>query len=215
MAQVTFDFTGAPPAQGGGGVDVVPPGKYMLRLVDFEDGLTSRKDKRMVKTKWEVASGDFEGKSLRDNFVLGGEGIFGMQRLHACLLALNVKVGERSITFESTRLIGQTCVAVVQDGVMPANGDYPERAISEIRSYHSLAEVQAAQAAKAAAASAPPVAIAAPAAPAPVAANEEDPFGEEPAAPVAAAPAAKRATKATAVAEPPADLGKEIDDLFD
>ncbi|HEY6009081.1 MAG TPA: hypothetical protein VIU40_12220, partial [Geobacteraceae bacterium] len=123
----TFDFTNTPPAQGGAGSDHIPPGRYLVRCKEMMDD-KSRNGNRMVKASWEVATaGEEQGKRLRDNFVLEGESRFGYQRFHACLLALGVKVEQKSIRLDLERLGDRLCEAVVVDEKIPATDNYAER----------------------------------------------------------------------------------------
>lgn len=193
---VTFDFTDAPPAVGGGSSDHIPPGEYKLKVEKVEDG-TSSNGKRMVTASFRVAAGDFEGKRLVERFVLQseqGKTAFGLQRLHAFLLSLNLPVQQKATKLDLDKLEGLTFVADVYDDEQPARDNYQARTVSKVGVFRfeqarkSTEKPAAPTVAPAAEAEAPAEAVA----PAP------DP------APVVAAPAQ---TDLAAVAS-------EIDDLF-
>lgn len=133
----TFDFTDTPPAQGGAGSDHIPPGRYIARCKQMVDD-KSKNGNRMVKASWEVASGEEAGKNLRDNFVLEGESRFGYQRFHACLLALGVRVEQKSIRLDMDKLTDRACEVVVVDEKIPATETYAERQGSKIVAYYAL-----------------------------------------------------------------------------
>jgi len=184
---VSFDFTGAPPAQGGGSTDHVAPGRYPIRLAEIVDG-TSRSGKRMVTASFEVVGGAEDGKRLKDNFVLQSDQKFGLQRLHAFLLALKLGVSEKAVRVDLDKLVGRVCIGQATDDEIPANDNYPARLTSRLVAYY-----------------APEAPASAAKAPAPVAA---------PAAAVAApAPAAVQADVPAPTEV--VDLAQEVDDLFD
>lgn len=135
---VTIDFTGAPPAQGGG-TDRIPPGKYVLRLTKIDDG-KSNTEKRMVTAALEVAQGPENGKRLRDQFVIGGDAKFGRQRLNAFFRALGLAVGEKIVKIDFDKLEGKLVLGDVRDDVIPANASYPERPISKVDAYFPVKE---------------------------------------------------------------------------
>lgn len=214
---VTFDFTDAPPAQGGGLTDHIPPGKYRLRVTNIEDG-TAKSGKRMLTVSFEVASGDFIGKRLVERFVLAtdkpGEVPFGLKRLHAFLLSLGLPVQQKSTKLDLDKLVGQTCDADVVDDKIEASEQYPERIVSRINTFH-IPEAATKPAAPKAQEPAPaPAAPTPPPAPAP-----------EPAPTPTPTPAAEPAAAPVAVADPPAQpeaeaaddltaIASDIDDLF-
>lgn len=144
--EVTFDFTGAPPAQGGGTQDHIPPGRYIIRLEEITDG-RAKTGKRMVTANFKVAGqmvegkavrGEYEGKRLVDRFVLDTEQKFGFQRLHAFLLALKLGVKETTVSVDLDLLINRVCEAQVEDDKIPANDSYAERETSRINAYYAI-----------------------------------------------------------------------------
>lgn len=177
MAVIELDFSGAPPAQGGGS-DLIPAGRYVVKLADMRKQ-TSGTGTDMIVVVWDVASGEQMGKQVQDRFSLapnkdGGPG-FGVRRFHACLVALGAPVAQGRVKFESDKLLGKACEAQVGDKTIPASGEYEARVVSEPRAYHPLGSAKAsATKAPAAAPAAPKAAPAAPKAPpAPVAVVEE------------------------------------------
>lgn len=204
MAVVTFDFTGAPPEQGGFGSDHVPPGKYLLKIVEAIDK-PSKTGKRMFTVNYETV-GPIAGKKLVDRFVLDQPGSFGFKRLHTMILALGTTVGERSISLDTDQLSGRQCIAQVSDEMQEANGDYPARIVSRIDLYFTVqgirpdqptqVQAQAPSIPLAASPLTPPVQVAPPpvAMPAPI----DNGFGQTVAAPIAPTVAS---TQAAGIAE--------------
>jgi hypothetical protein len=133
----------------------------------------------MVKASWEVATaGEEQGKRLRDNFVLEGESRFGYQRFHACLLALGVKVEQKSIRLDLERLGDRLCEAVVVDEKIPATDNYAERQGSKIVAYYPIEAANGKKPAAAVPAAAPAAAAKAEPAPAPAAVAVAEPEPE-------------------------------------
>lgn len=189
MVQVTYDFGGTTPVEGGGGSDRVPPGRYHLAVEKFEETVTQTSGNRMVNLSFTIASpGEHLGKRIRDNIVLApgkdGKPSFGMQRLMGFLFALNVPVPQKQVSFDSDALTGKLLEADIGDDEIPANGQYEARVVSKPRTYH-IPEALKAQIPQPAApvAAAPPPPAALPVAAAPVAAAPVAPAA--PAAPVA------------------------------
>lgn len=136
---LTLNFKGAPPTQGGG-TDIVPADKYRLVVAKTSDpGNNSSTGKPMVVINFKIARGDQKGKRLRDQFVLpheDGAQMVGLQRLHACLLALGVKVpADKKFKIDMDSLVGRQCDADVVDGELPAQGGRAARKVSQIETY--------------------------------------------------------------------------------
>lgn len=187
-----FDFTGMEPAQGGGGSDYIPPGRYALSVVKVEMG-KSKAGNDMVTATFVVGAGDAKGKRLVDYFTKSSSSTFGWQRLMAFFGALSgnqVKPGRAKIDLE--KLSGLSVEADVADDNQAATADYAARTTSRISAYYTMGGAAPAPAVNGTTPT--PAAVAAPAPqPAPAPAT----------APVAAAP------------EPvAAGVGEEIDDLF-
>lgn len=201
MATVSFDFTDAPPAQGGGGSDKIPPGNYRVKVATFKDG-TSGNGNHMITANYEVVEGSMQGKRLMDNFVLlaDPEKNFGLRRIHQCFLALGVNV-QPKMRLDLDKLAARQCIVRVVDDTLPAKGDYEERVISKIVEYHPN--------------SAPVVNGTAPAATLQSATQAPQP-APEPVAATVAAPAAVATVEAPAPA--PAEEEEfpltDVDDLF-
>lgn len=196
--EISLDFTDTPPAQGTGGSDHIPPGKYLCEITNFDDGTSKSSGKRMLTGNWIVADGNLIGKKLLERFVLEGDDgkpTFGAQRLHACLLAHGVPVTQKVVRIDLDRLAGLRAVLEVDDEEVPARDKYEARVTSRIRAFYPV------QAAKPKAAA--PAATKAEPAPAP-APEPEAIAMPEPVA-VAAAPAAA----------PETTVAQDIDNLFD
>lgn len=209
MALYEFDFTGAPPAQGSLGSDVIPAGRYRLQIEEIKDGTTKNGDKKMVSVKCVVAQGEMKGKVLRDNFVYTGDNNFGMRRLHAFFLACNLGVSERRVKVDFDKIPGRLVDADVKDDTIPANEQYDARPSSRIDAYYST-KVAEAPAAATPAVNGAQAAVAQKAAPkaAPVAA---------PAAVAVAEPEADVVDDSEVVddaSEPAVDIAEATDDLF-
>lgn len=205
--QMTFDFTDAPPAQGGQSSDHVAPGKHTLRLTDWQEQTARTSGNKMQVVKLEVVSGADQGKTLIDRFVTGSENKFGLQRLHAFLLALQLPVKQKQVKLDVDRLIGRLTIGQIVDEVVPANDQYPERLQSKIVAYYAIEGAAPAPEAVADA----PVAAPVPAAEAPAPAPAPAPTQPAP-EPVAVAAAAATAAAPAPVAAAP-DVS-DVDDLF-
>lgn len=132
---VTFDFTDAPPAQGGGS-DHIPPGRYLLRVVKVEDGKSQNTNARMVTARHEVIEGPEQGKRLTDQWVITGEkSKFARQRLNAFLVNLGLRTQEKAVQVDLDKLEGKLVEALVRDNTIPATDKYPERLTSKVDSY--------------------------------------------------------------------------------
>lgn len=217
MARIAaFDFTDAPPAQGGGD-DYIPPGDYVFTVAKIEDG-SSKAGKRMITVTLTVGAGDHKGSKLTDRFTFGnpGDSKFPIQRFHAFLLALGAKISNPKIQVDLDALERRSVRGTVKDETSVYQGE--ERTQSRIVAYYSMtALATAVPVAEAAPAEAPPPPPAQPAptpAPAPVVAETPQP------APVAAAPAAvaEPAPVAEAPVAAPAEVQEidvsSVDDLF-
>lgn len=203
MPQYTYDFTDAPPEQGGVGFERVPPGKYAFRLSKYDDK-ASGTGKPMVRIAVTIASGPLgsddttshKGKVLGTNFVLGGTKTnFGVRRLHAFFIAMGVKTSAGPVKIDSDKLINRPGLMVVRDRTMEATDEYPERTVSDIVEFHPLTKK---------------------AAPAAKAEEEEDEEEEE------ESPPPKKTTAKKAAPPPPeeetedlAELEDEVDTMFD
>lgn len=142
----SVDFTGSPPAQGGGGPIHVPPGKYLLEVEKAEEGRSRQAQNRMLTVSFRIAHGDHTGKAIRDFFTLEGKSNFGKQRLHAFLLALDLPVGEKVIKFDLDRLTGIKVIGEIIDETRERTEEYDERIISRLVAYFSVKEAAEANA---------------------------------------------------------------------
>lgn len=193
--KITLDFTGAPPKQGGGGRDYVPPGEYAATLQSL-DAEKSKAGKPMLKATLAIGAGEFKGRQLVDYFIIDGEKKFPMQRLHAMFLAFNLPVQEKKLSVDLDLIVGKSCKIQVTDEIQAATDQYKEQTNSKIVAYHTLSAHAAA-----------PKAAAVEAAPEPVAAPEAGkPEPEEAEELAVAAPVAS-------VAGEPAEV-EDLDDLF-
>lgn len=212
MAVVELDFTGAPPAQGGG-TDRIPAGRYNLKVTAIKDGASSNQN-RMFTVDLEVASGNEQGKQLRDNFVVapGANGSkFGLQKFHAFLVALGAPLAQGKVKFDTDKLVGRVCEAQVGDAELRANGENEARTVSQPRGYYPLGTTSAAAKAQAAPA-APPAA--APKAAAPKAAAPVAKKAAAPPPPVVVEEEAEEEETELELDDTATDISDEVDDLF-
>lgn len=223
-----IDFTGAPPAQGGGGSDYIKPGTYVMVVNSAKKTTSKGSGRPQAIVDLRVHNeGQFQGKKILDYFLLdrgeGEYGAFGLQRFHAFLVAVGYTIGERKVQLDLEQLAGRPVVVQIDDDTLPPNEKFPDgKIISKAKAYMSYEEVRAAQkrqqeAAAQVANGAAPAVLATPAAPAEAAE----------AAPVAAPKAASKVKAATSapVAAPPAaaletpvasleDVAADVDDIF-
>ncbi len=209
--QIELDFSGAPPAQGSASTDIIPEGRYALKVERVEVGLATS-GRRKITVYFKVASGPMAGKRLRDLFTLPSgpdDNKFGLQRFNALCAALGASFGERKVNFDTDSLLNKIMAADVIDGTIPANDRFPERPTSEPTAYHPLSVLKApAPAAAAAPAPTPaPAPVAAAAAPAPAARRAATPA---PAAATRPAPA----PVAAPVAQAELPIGESVEDAF-
>lgn len=137
--QISLDFNGAPPSSGGG-TDYIPPAKYQLVVTKTSDpGNKSANGKPMVVFNYKVFNGPQKGKRLRDNFVMpmtAEDQKVGLQRLHAALLAMGVKVpADRKFKLDLDTIVGRRLQANVADSILPAQDNRPSRTISAVDEY--------------------------------------------------------------------------------
>lgn len=221
--EVTLDFTGAPPAQGGGFADHVPEGDYLLVCTKWVDRISQAGNK--VYIPWfEVVGGEFDGKKLNDNFTDTGdpENNFGMQKMHACLNAFNVFPGEKKFKINLDALINKRVLATVQDRELDVRkeGQKP-RTVSQIVEYAAVPK-PAANTTNGQVAAPKPAAAAQPAAIAQVEPEEVDEVEDvavasvepEEVAVVAEAPAARVVKRQTLPASAPPSTDEEVESLF-
>lgn len=157
---VNLDFSGAPPAQGGGS-DRVPPGMYVIKVVEVKDGKSST-GKHMLTGSFEIVKGEQAGKNLMDNFMVepsaknGSQ--FGLARFHAFLIALGGKEVAGSMKLDLDKLNGRMCEVKVHDAERAATEEYEARTVSQIRAYYVVGSNAPAPVAKATAPAAAPAA---------------------------------------------------------
>lgn len=131
--EIVVDLRGAPPAQGGG-VDHIPPDLYRLKCTRAEQKKSST-DKDMIVASFRVVGGDHNGARLMENFVMQGESKFGLQRLHAFLLAINLPVKEARFKLDLDLLTDKECMGEVVDNKIPAKDGKPERISSTVNAF--------------------------------------------------------------------------------
>lgn len=166
MAILELDLQNAPPRQGGG-VTLVPPGPYILQVVNADVG-SSTKGNSMVRVDFQVAEGPYFGEEFSDFFAPvpppPGGSMNGLSKLHALLLACGFKISGSKVKLDLTKLINRKCTANVATEQMSANDRYPEaRDVSKIRSYELPSVVTSPASSNGNAQAAAPVAVAAPA----------------------------------------------------
>lgn len=206
MAQVTFNFTGVTPVEGGAAQDYIAPGRYRLKITKFEDG-ASQNGNRMVTVSYETKA---DGKRLVDRFVLSSD--FGMKRFMGLFVALGVKVPAGPVTLNTDKMIDRECDAQIGDDTLPASAEFPNpRTVSRITTYYFPAGYENGAAPAPAAPVAASVAEAAPAAPV----APPPPVEPAPAPAPAPAPVIAEAPVAAPVAAPvDVPVTSALDDLF-
>lgn len=144
---LTLNFDDAPPAQGGGAVHV-PPGEYVFKVGAVKIG-TTKAGATMVNTEYVIAEGPHKGVKLYDRFPFPktpADSKFGMQRMHAFLLALGARIPAGSFKFNFDSLTNKVVVCMVRDAKLDAIGspndaDYkPERTVSSPSEYFNYQE---------------------------------------------------------------------------
>lgn len=138
---VELDFSGAPPAQGGGESDHIPEDLYDIRVDDIENG-KSKNDKPMITVRFKVADGPFANKRLVERFTIPRPGtddsLFGLQRFHALLIALGFSEQSKRVKVDLKKLVNRVCTAEVGDETQAATEQYPERTRSRPFAFHPL-----------------------------------------------------------------------------
>lgn len=144
---IELDFHDAPPAQGDEGSDRIPVGRYALR-VDRATKRTTTTGKPMITAFFKVAQGEHAGSRLRDQFVIPAspsDNKYGLQRFHALLVAINPQIGqqiaEKKVNFNLDLLKDKLVGADVVDNIIPANGNYSEKTVSQPSIYYPVASL--------------------------------------------------------------------------
>lgn len=188
------NFNEAPPAQTGGSTisDYIEPGTYTFSVDSLTlEGVRNQPGEEQFVLRLRCESGDFAGRVIIDRFRVPSATFtskFPMQRFHAFLIELGVKLPGLAFQFDMETLVGKRIDVLVKADIMPANGNFPEREVGAVDLYMRIAGgVSAATNGAAPAAAAQP--------------------------PAARKPAASRTTRATAipVAPPPAEEEPEED----
>lgn len=211
---IELDFTGAPPSEGPSFGDHIPPGVYDLKVAKMEQ-VTSKADKPMISATFRVVGGQETGKKLTDLFVLprtSDESKVGLQRFHMLLVAVGGKQISGKAKLDLAALVGRGLKAIVEDNVMPAKDNYPERVTSRPGTYLKREAVATSAAPTA------PVPAPAPTAPKPAPVAAPAPVAQAP-APAPAAPVEEAAPwEAPAAAEPATsvadNIANDLDALF-
>lgn len=112
-----FDFSKAPPAQGGG-TDHIPPGPYQVRAVKAAE-TKSNEGKPQVTVNFKVTKGEQADRRLTERFTMptsDKDSAFGLQKLHAMLLAMGFKVDtKKKMKLQLATIEGKTCMVEVRD----------------------------------------------------------------------------------------------------
>lgn len=131
---IKLNFKGVEPAQGRR-TDYVTPGTYRLEIAEVSKANNkSSTGKIMPVVSFTVASrGSEQGKRLRDQFVLEGDGDkvpFGLQRFLALLESCKIKPPRKDgVSLDLDKLVGKQCVAEVYDE------EYNNKMVSRIGSF--------------------------------------------------------------------------------
>ena len=131
-----IDFGDAPPAQGGGGSDYVPPGTYVLAIDKATAQMTASERPAVVVNFVVAQPPKFKGKRLQVWFVTPRQGTndskFPAQRLNALFIALGYQPMDKpqQASAITKALTGKQCLAEIEDQVQPAKGQYKERTTS-------------------------------------------------------------------------------------
>lgn len=141
--KITLDFTDAPPVQGGGRTDYIPPAQYMLQIDKAEKVKTKDGSKDMIVVSLSVAGGDYKGKRLIDRFTLPRAGSedskLGLQRFHSILLAVSGKdLTGKKTELNLDSLVGKKMLSEIADDEQPASedGKYKARTTSKPVAYY-------------------------------------------------------------------------------
>lgn len=190
--EMTFDFSGAPPAQGKAGGDRIAPGTYLLGVASL-DKTPAKSGRPMVTATLAVQNeGLAIGKKLVERFAFpkpdSDDSVYGLQRWHAFLVACGMKERKGKLTLDLDTIVGKEIVAEVDDEVVPANDGYPETIRSRPLAFYrkggpeaaNIGQVTAVPTAAAAEATAVPAPAAAPAVAEPVVAEEAPAAADDP-----------------------------------
>lgn len=213
---ITVDLRGIEPAQEGGFSDLVPSGRYKLRVVSATLTKTTAEPPRpMVRVAFRIAEGEHMGARQVDRFPLATSvsgSDFGRQRFAAFLLALGIKVPSAQFKIDLDKLVGRVAEAEIDRGTLPANEarGFAQREVSQIREYIFSRQAPAAPA-PASAATPAPASRPAPAATLATAHTPAPPADDGSAEPEMA----EEASAAPEPADEGGDIADEIDALFD
>lgn len=131
---IKLNFKGVEPAQGRR-TDYVIPGTYRLEIAEVSKANNKSKTGKLMPTvNFTVASrGSEQGKRLRDQFVIEGDGDsvpFGLQRLLAMLESCKIKPPRKDgVSLDLDKLVGKQCIAEVYDE------EYNGKQVSRIGNY--------------------------------------------------------------------------------
>jgi len=103
-AVVRVDFTGTSTQN-----DFVP-GEYLVRVKEVEQKISDSSNKPYLSFKFEVVSGDYEGRLLYINHSLQPQALFGLRKtLEAC----GIQIPQAVMDLNLKKLIGYQMIAVV------------------------------------------------------------------------------------------------------
>lgn len=143
---ISLNWDNAPPAQGGGMGDHVPPGGYQLRVSKVRTTDTNT-GKKMIIAEYVITGPEQQGKHINDNFVMPRPGTddswFPMQRFHQLLVCLGGQQLSGQQDLDLDRMIGLEFVAEIRDDKIPARGNYAEQVISRCNAYYRVGSEEA------------------------------------------------------------------------
>jgi hypothetical protein len=131
-----------PVSSSGPRFDRIPPGTYFAKP-SLEAGTTST-DKPVANATITISRGPLKGKKVRDGFILPRKGTddspFGQRRLHGLVVAVGIKPlsGKKVALSKILQAVsGRECLVEIDDGEMPASGNYAARAVSQPIGYYN------------------------------------------------------------------------------
>lgn len=140
---------GKKPVQSARGIALVPAGTYVLAPTRFELKETQKENKPLVNVRFEVTRGDYKGKQIIDTFVFPRAGTkdsdFGLARFLGLVKACGVKdiPAQVKLSKVTKTIKDKECVSEIEQTVMPATEEYPEKPVSRPFSFYPLKSSEA------------------------------------------------------------------------
>lgn len=111
------------------GPEMVPPGKYLCRLMDVE-AMTSRSGKDMWKWSWEIAQGEFASRSLVSFTLVGPNDNLISLKQHLEAFGFRGDIGG----VDTDSLIGSHAFLITVKGTMKDQNGGPDRETVNVQS---------------------------------------------------------------------------------